>query len=179
MSSLRMGISQCPKSGKLKGIMLYFIKDGQPFYEYAPLGISKEEFDDWEQMIMTKNKDITWMQNLYWKLSEISCVLVLRNKLWFGAAVQVFDNVWSTIEKEKVSGYAHRAPKRKQSTKTSVVQEIVPSKCYINVQSLLNENIETDSSTIVKTNSPSPNNNNKVININTECFQPQTDGADS
>ena len=158
------------EDGKLKGVVLYFIKGGQPFYEYAPLGISKEEFNDWEKMIMIKNKDITWMQNLYWKLSEISCVLVLRNKLWFSGAVPILDDLWSVIEKEKVSGYAHRAPKRKQSTKMSVVKEIVPSKCYINVQNLLNENIETDHSTIVKTNSPSPTNINKVINIDTECF---------
>jgi hypothetical protein len=84
--------------------------------------------------------------------------------------VPILDDLWSVIEKEKVSGYAHRAPKRKQSTKMSVVKEIVPSKCYINVQNLLNENIETDHSTIVKTNSPSPTNINKVINIDTECF---------
>jgi len=160
------------EDGKMKGIALYFIKEGQPFYEYAPLGSSKKEFDDWEQMIMTKNKNITWMQNLYWKLSEISCVLVFRNKLWFSGAVQVLDNVKSIIEKEKVSGYAHRAPKRKQSTKINAAPEVMPSKCYINVQSLLNENIESDPSTIIKTNSPSPNNGNKIINIHTECFLP-------
>jgi hypothetical protein len=160
------------EDGKLKGIVLYFIKDGQPFYEYAPLGASKKEFDDWEQMIMSKNKDITWMQNLHWKLSEISCVLVLRNKLWFSGATKVLDDVKRTIDKEKVSGYAHRAPKRKQSTKPVVVKEDVPSKCYINVQSLLDENIETDSSTIVKTNSPSPNSSNRIISVNTECFLP-------
>ena len=160
------------EDGKLKGIAIYFIKDGQPFYEYAPLGVSKKEFDDWENIIMSKNKDITWMQNLHWKLSEISCVLVLRNKMWFSGAMKVLDDVKSTIDKEKVSGYAHRAPKKKQSTKFSVDKEVVPSKCYINVESLLNENIETDPSTIVKTNSPSPNSGNKIINIDTECFLP-------
>ena len=166
--------------GSLKGVMLYFMKGGQPFYEYAPLGASKEEFDIWEGEVMTKNEDITWMQNIYWKLAEISCVLVLRNKMWFDAGSQILAGIKETIEKEKVSGYSHRAPKKKQTSKPSVVQEpAMPSKCYINVQSLLNENIETDTSTIVKTNSPPPNSMDRVIKINTECFQDQTQSDDS
>ena len=129
---------------------------------------------------MTKNEDITWMQNIYWKLAEISCVLVLRNKMWFDAGSRILAGIKETIEKEKVSGYSHRAPKKKQTSKPSVAQEAaMPSKCYINVQSLLNENIETDPSTIVKTNSPSPSEANRVIKINTECFQDQTQGEDS
>ena len=129
---------------------------------------------------MTNNEHITWMQNIYWKLTEISCVLVLRNKMWFDAGAGVLAGIKETIEKEKVSGYSHRAPKKKQTSKPSVVQEpAMPSKCYINVQSLLNENIETDTSTIVKTNSPPPNSMDRVIKINTECFQDQTQSDDS
>ena len=168
------------EDGRLKGIMLFFMKDGQPFYEYAPLGVSDKEFEVWEREIMIKNEGITWMHNIYWKLAEISCVLVLRNKTWFYAGSRILEDIKNTIEKEKVSGYSHRAPKKNKTIKPSAAQEpAIPSKCYINVQSLLNENIETDPSTIVKTNSPSPNNANMIIKINTECFQERTQSDDS
>ena len=35
------------EAGQLKGMMIYFMKDGKPLYEYMPLHISKEECDIW------------------------------------------------------------------------------------------------------------------------------------
>ena len=75
-----------------------------------------------------KNENLTWVKNIYWRLDEISCVLVLRNKEWFQAAITEIGDVWDIIEKERVEGYEHRAPKKnnrkskakKQETKTGL-----------------------------------------------------------
>ena len=36
--------------------------------------------------MMKKNSDLMWVANVYWYLDEVSCVLVLRNKLWFNGS---------------------------------------------------------------------------------------------
>jgi hypothetical protein len=38
---------------------------------------------------------------------------VLRNKTWFKNNIQTLENVWNIIEKERVSGYEHRAPNKR------------------------------------------------------------------
>jgi len=97
----------------LKGIMIQFTKNDKPFYEYAPLEISEKSFEIWQDKIMDKHKDSTWIKNIYWKLDEVSCVLVLRNKLWFNYALPEIEQCWNLIQNEKINGYQHRAPKRK------------------------------------------------------------------
>ena len=126
--------------GLQKGIIMYFNKNGQPLYEYAPLDLSLEEFTVWEESIMEKHSNITWMKNIYWKLAEISCVLVLRNKLWFKSVEPVLNDFWKTIEYEKVNGYEHRAPNKKSrnSNKELSFNEICKNKCLINVIKLFN-----------------------------------------
>jgi hypothetical protein len=42
-----------------------------------------------------------------------SCVLVLRDKNWFKNAVVKIQELWKIVETEKVTGYEHRAPKRR------------------------------------------------------------------
>lgn len=98
----------------LKGIMIQFTKNEKPFYEYAPLEINEKTFESWQHKIMEKHNDSTWIKNIYWKLDEVSCVLVLRNKSWFNAAFPEIEKTWKLIQEEKINGYAHRAPKRKE-----------------------------------------------------------------
>ena len=141
--------------GLQKGIIMYFNKDGQPLYEYAPLDLTPEEFTIWEESIMEKHADITWMKNIYWKLDELSCVLVLRNKLWFKSAEPVLNNFWKTIEYEKINGYDHRAPNKKTKNSNKELSFNEPgknepgknepgknepgkNKCLINVTKLFN-----------------------------------------
>ncbi len=131
------------KDGLQKGIIMYFNKNGQPLYEYAPLDISPEEFTIWEESIMEKHADITWMKNIYWKLAELSCVLVLRNKLWFKSVEPILNEFWKTIEHEKINGYEHRAPNKKvKNTNKELAfndickNEICKNVCIINVTKL-------------------------------------------
>ena len=116
-------------------MMLYFMKDDVPFYEYSPIKLASEEaLNEWIALTMEKNENLSWMKNIYWKLDELSCVLVLRNKLWFKAAKPILDEFWKTIETEKKSGcFEHRAPtKRKKNTDGLVITNIIQvGKCLI------------------------------------------------
>lgn len=123
--------------GKHKGIIMYFVKDQKPYYVYAPWQISQNDFNIWEASMMEKHKDLNWIQNLYWKLDEISCVLVVRNKEWFTAAKPKFQEVWNTIEKERKSGYEHRAPKKKMKKNDNKNKDgITTGKCFIHIQQM-------------------------------------------
>ena len=95
-------------------MMLFMSSGGKPIYEYAPLYpyTPKDTNEAWAEAMMEKNANLTWIKNIYWKLEEISCVLVLRNKLWFASVVDQLKEFWATIEREKVTGYKHREPKK-------------------------------------------------------------------
>lgn len=99
---------------KLKGFIMYFTtKDGKPVYVYKPLDLL--ESDEWEQEMMDKHEEqgLIWIKNCYWKLDIVSCVLVTRNKQWFADNIGQLEKVWRTIEQERITGYEHRAPKKR------------------------------------------------------------------
>lgn len=124
---------------KLKGIIMSFLKNGKPHYEYPPLEISEKAFEQWELMKMEENSENTWVQNLYWKLDDVSCVLVEKNDRWINHAYKLIDDVWKIIEKERKNGYEHRAPKKRKTAKSS--PEVISSGCLIDM-SALNLNVE-------------------------------------
>lgn len=126
------------EEGKLKGIIMYFIEDGNYHYEYAPLHINKEDFEIWENDMMEKNKSKLWLQNIYWRLQEVSCVLVLRNKFWFKNIIEKIENVWKTIEYEREHGYEHRAPVKREKKNILQQNSDYTSKCLINVKQISN-----------------------------------------
>jgi putative phage-type endonuclease len=105
---------------KTKGIILYFhTKEGKPFYKYKPLDItSEQDIKLWEETELEKYEsapyNYTFLKFIYCKLEKLSCVLVLRNKEWFKNNVDQLEKVWKIIEEERVSGYEHRAPAKKQ-----------------------------------------------------------------
>ena len=101
---------------KQKGIFVLFFENGKPHYEYPPIDIDNSQFETWEQNIIEKNNHMEWIKNIYWKLDTLSCVLVLRNKLWFKQAVISISGVWDIIERERISGYDHRAPKKRNKS---------------------------------------------------------------
>jgi putative phage-type endonuclease len=109
---------------KTKGIILYFhTKEGKPFYKYKPLEITNEnEIRCWEETELEKYEgspyNYTFLKFIYWKLETISCVLVLRNKIWFQNNISQLAKVWKTIEEERITGYEHRAPVKKYKKDT-------------------------------------------------------------
>jgi hypothetical protein len=97
----------------MTGTILYFMKDGKPHYEYEPIGCTTTEA--WFNAAMERNQAHMWMKTIHWRLEKMSCVLVLRNKLWFQHAIRVLDDLWQTVvqERRNPQGYEHRAPKRR------------------------------------------------------------------
>lgn len=100
--------------GKQKGIMIRFYDNKEPIYEYAPLNITKREFDVWYAETMDKNKNLTWIENIYWYLEDISIVLVTRNKKWYNKALPKMIETWDTIVKERKEGFDHRKPNKRE-----------------------------------------------------------------
>lgn len=105
---------------KTKGIILYFnTKEGTPFYSYKPLDIvTQDDIHEWEETELGKYEsqqyNYTFLKFIYWKLEVLSCVLVSRDRNWFKNNIQQLEKVWKIIEEERVTGYAHRAPNKKQ-----------------------------------------------------------------
>jgi hypothetical protein len=97
---------------KLKGVIISFLSIGKPIYEYAPLYATESEYDSWTKRVMKKHKELTWVKNIYWKLEVYSCVLVLRNKIWYNSILPQLKHIWKTVEYERIHGYAHRAPRK-------------------------------------------------------------------
>jgi putative phage-type endonuclease len=106
-------------SEKTKGIIIYFhTKEGKPFYVYKPLTIIEEhDITKWEDdtlsLYQSDEYNYIYMKFIYWKLDVYSCVLVLRNQLWFKNNIPQLEKVWKIIEQERVTGYEHRAPVKK------------------------------------------------------------------
>ena len=136
------GTFQLTEDGKYKGIIMHFKGDGKPIYEYSPFNCTKEEYDEWESEMFKKHNDREWMENLYWKLEEVSCVLIVRNKKWFNSIIGEIQEIWNTILKERVEGYEHRKP-RKRTAETRKIEDCMDvtvkrpaKKCMIDISSL-------------------------------------------
>lgn len=103
-----------------KGTIIYFhTKDRKPFYLYQPLNLHlAEDISIWEEENIEKYENepynYSFLKFIYWKLDKLSCVLVLRNKDWFKNNIGQLGKVWKTIETERVTGFEHRAPTKKQ-----------------------------------------------------------------
>ena len=132
-------------AGKLKGVMVCFLdKENMPVYEYKPLRMDEKEYtEQWLPSVLIKHAEQGHyrIHTYYWWLEEVSCVVVLRNKIWFEMNIGKMQAFWDTIVKERKTGYAHRAPKKvnRQSTDTMFQQ------CLLNIHedgttSLLGEN---------------------------------------
>lgn len=106
-----------------KGVMIqFYTKEGVPFYCYMPFMLTKEEMTLWQEnmidLYQSPQYNYTFIQFIYWKLEKYSCVLVTRNKKWFRDNISQLQNIWNIIEKERVTGYEHRAPNRKAKKET-------------------------------------------------------------
>jgi hypothetical protein len=105
-------------TGEQKGRMIQFI-----------VNIPSTALGKWEEAMMEKHCNDLWGKTIYWRLDEMSCVLVLRNKFWFKAAVPILTDLWKTIEYEKAHGYEHRSPNKK----VKLNNIIVVKKCLIDL----------------------------------------------
>ena len=125
---------------KAKGVIVYFVRESKPFYVYKPLNIlSRDEIESWEQETMEKYGDLVWIQNIYWRLDVLSCILVKRDKLWFDSHIGQLEKVWKIIEEERVTGFSHRAPNKriiKSALGADNTTAASVGKCLLNVTKL-------------------------------------------
>jgi putative phage-type endonuclease len=129
------------KDNKMKGAIIYFhTKEGTPFYVYRPLNlIHPYEISQWHEDTIDYYQtcpefNYTFIKTIYWKLEQISCVLVCRNKHWFNYNIISLQEIWTTIEQERVSGYEHRAPNRRIKTDYNEnVVETLTTGCLLNL----------------------------------------------
>ena len=106
-------------SDNYRGFIMQFCDtNGGVHYEYAPFAMSKidnKEYTTWTQTQLLKNNNKTYVRNIYWKLEVISCVLVLRNKLWFKNVQPYIEIFWNNLIEEKEAGtYAERISKKQK-----------------------------------------------------------------
>lgn len=99
-------------------IMQFCTANGEVHYEYPPFAMSKidtKEYDTWIEKQLEKNNNKTYIRNIYWKLEVISCVLILRNKLWFKTVQPYIEIFWNNLIDEKESGaYVERISKKQK-----------------------------------------------------------------
>jgi len=133
------GNGEYTSNGNYKGKMLLFYNNNKPVYEYYCKEIH-HDYNEWESDQFNKHQDLLFMKTIYWKVDEISCILVLRNKQWFSSALHILENMWTIIKDERVNGYEHRAPKRRPR-KNSISTE---NKCHITLSDSAKNNITND-----------------------------------
>ena len=98
------------KTENYKGIiLLYFTEDNLPNYEYVPINVtdfSCNEYKDWFNNVNEKNNNNNnrFDKYIYWRLDVISCILVLRNKMWFEYILPSIQSFWNNLLEEKESG---------------------------------------------------------------------------
>ena len=117
------GVNSCGKV-TYRGCIVHFEGANSPIYEYHPFGMNLTEISNWEKDVMNKYPECSWVQTIYWKLAEISCILVLRNKPWFVKAQPYIELLWNIIQQEKNGDYSHRAPKKRTKRENSNTNEI-------------------------------------------------------
>lgn len=109
-------------TSEYKGIILFFIPKIENEYEtkyiYKPL--NENNIDNWIEKEKQKLCDTHIMYTLFcWYLDELSCILIERNELWFNSFIPKIKDCWNTIQSERVNGFEHRAPKKRQNVMTS------------------------------------------------------------
>jgi len=118
------------KTGQMKGVIMYFSKNnGVPIYIYKPLHMTQSEFEIWETSKMDEYIDYVWIKNIYWKLECYSCVLVLRNNIWFKDNIKEMQKMWDIIVNERNTGYEHRAATKKQKKDENINNGL----CLLNI----------------------------------------------
>ena len=127
-----------------RGVILCFIerntvKNSAPTYIYLPLDIclDNDTINEWiaKQKKAQKENGLVLLEIQYWYLAEISCVYIPRNRKWFALAIPKIEQIWNIIQNERITGYEHRAPKKKQIKNTIQVTNDSLSSSYM-VQNL-------------------------------------------
>jgi putative phage-type endonuclease len=126
---------------KYKGVILHLISRtlgaAKYKYVYMPLFTSTtctmthvvrqlqvEQVEQWTRaQIVEYGSEYHLFETLYWYLNEYSCVIVPRNQEWFQSAFPSFVRVWETVVNERIHGYEHRLPKKRETRRSTTAPQ--------------------------------------------------------
>ena len=120
---LKDGTFNLSDNNKIKGIIILLNGINGPVYKYPKFNLNKKEFDEWQDKIINENNNLSWIQNIYWKLDVYSCITVPFNSKWFAQAKPYFKNIWDSITNDRINGFAHRKAKSRKKKK---INENIP-----------------------------------------------------
>ena len=115
-----------------KGVMLHFVSKtalgSKPHYVIMPINedkiYDKAAIHNWINKIKNELKEsYSLYEVLYWFLHEISVVLIPRNEKWFKSLIPKIHTTWNTITRERITGFEHRAPKKRNVKPTCVLDQ--------------------------------------------------------
>ena len=91
-----------------KGVIAdFYIKSEKNYIKYySKLFLNGSELDEWKNKIVEEkvNNDIIFFNFTYWRLEEVSCIPIYRNKEWFNYAQPILKNYWNYILKYRELG---------------------------------------------------------------------------
>jgi putative phage-type endonuclease len=108
-------------SSLYRGFIMQFYFNNEVHYEYPPFtlnNIHSDEYNIWTAEQLKKNSNKKYVSNIYWKLEVISCILVLRNNLWFKNALPYIEIFWNNLVQERDSGDYKLRLSKKQKMKS-------------------------------------------------------------
>ena len=107
-------------------MQFYEINNNDPIYIYRIL-LPTDTFDtlqQWQIKIMDERPTMQWVTNHYWKLAKYSITFIKRDRHWFNSSINTFKTIWHLIEKERIEGWEHRAPKRRKVIEKETFKQI-------------------------------------------------------
>jgi putative phage-type endonuclease len=120
-----------------RGFIMQFYNNGEVYYEYPPFtlnAIHSNEYVIWTNAQLIKNSSKNYVSNIYWKLEVVSCILVLRNNLWFKNALPYIEIFWNNLVVERDSGAYKERLSAKQKLKREhdkIVSDFPSSGCLL------------------------------------------------
>jgi hypothetical protein len=115
-------------SNDIKVISIQNNEPDPPKWVYMPIKMpcNKHSVESWinQKKLEIKDTHVLYCTR-YWYLDEFSCILVKRNRLWFQSALPFIRDTWEIIEKERKSGYEHRAAKKRSGSTGETTPDVV------------------------------------------------------
>jgi putative phage-type endonuclease len=95
------GKDNMTKKGLEKGVMIKFIKNENPFYEYSGIGLSFKQMNDWiiERIMYYQKNDfsVQFDKPIFWYLNSCECTQIYRDKLWFQKTLIKLQDFWNEV----------------------------------------------------------------------------------
>ena len=112
--------------GEQKGVIIVFVtSSGETEYVRKPVheATTLEAFGAWEEGVLTgaetDGRGCQWLRTCFWRCEVFSCVLVERNRDWFGRCVGRMGEVWGMVLAEREGDFSNRAPRQQSAASAS------------------------------------------------------------